>query len=190
MAGFKIHADLVINNLEIVEIHTLAELVLTPPIHIIEQNVFFLIGQFKNRRPFHGMAGLLFIVGLFYPAASSEVIGHGFPDSVSVPLCFVKHMEYPVFVDNIAVDAGFSIFREEKLLRCAFQIGEILIGISIIDNISPFPVLHGPVNHVFFGMWVINRLGSPHPLQVFLSRIFFLDVDGRRSPVDKIFRFQ
>jgi len=128
---------------------------------------------------------LLQIVILLYIAGGQRV-RYGLFDPVAVAFCFKEEVELPVFFNDIGIDAGSIAGAYEELLRRSFQCGEVLIGIGVTDHVGSTGVFHGPVDHVFLFLFIVDRLGSPDPFQVFLPGVGLLDVDDGVRPVDQV----
>ena len=89
---------------------------------------------------------------------------------------------------DVAVDAREAVLGYEQRLRLALQICERVIGIGVIYHVGAVAVLHRPVDHIFTGLGIIDRLRSPYALEFLLPLVAFLHVDDRMRPVHKIGR--
>ena len=186
----KIHLHLTVYHFKVFQIGRFGKLVFTFHIDIIHQDVFILTYQFESSRTFHRFRGLLLVVGLFLPLTGSKRTSGRYLDPVSMPFGFIKQMEDSVFKDDIAIDARFLILGSKKRFRLSFQIGEILVGIGIINHVRAVTVFHRPINHIFSGFRVKDSLRCPHPFQFLLSGITLLHIDDGRSPIHQIGGFQ
>lgn len=185
----EIHGHAVVDNLEILEVFGFAEFIAALHVHVVHEYVLVGVFQLEDTRAFHGILGLLLVVAAFGPFAGGERFGGGFLYAVAVSFGFVEKMEKSVFVHNVTVDARLSVFGQEKRFRFGFEVGEILVGISVVDYVGSVAVLHRPVHHVLVGLGIVDGLGRPYSLEILMAFVAVLDVDDGRFPVDKIGRF-
>ena len=132
----------------------------------------------------------MLVFQILFPLAGGQGVRGSYPDTVAVSFCLVEQVVDAIFVDNVSVDTRFLVGRNEQRLGFAFKVGEVGIGIGVIDNVGAVTVFHGPVDHVLSRFGVINGLRGPHTFQFLLAGIALLHVDDRVRPVYQVGRLQ
>ena len=182
----EVHLHLAVYHLEVLQVGGLGELVAAFHIDVVHQDVLVLPYQLEGSRAFDGIGGLLLVVGFFGPLSGGQRTGGGHFNAVAVALGLVEQVEHAILIHNVAIDARLAVLGQEEDFGFAFQVGEVVVGIGIVDDVRAACILHGPVNHVFSGFGVEDGLRRPYALQRLLAFVLLLHVDDGVGPVDQI----
>ena len=167
-------------------------------VHVVHQYVFVFSVQFEDARPLHGcLSGVsVQILEVLFPLSFQAFRG-GLLDAVLdflavlvFGIAFIEKVVGTVFFDDVVVYA--AVFGREKLFRIAFKAREVLVGVCVIsDEAFAVVALQGKINHIFFGLAVVNGLRSPYPISITeMFRIIFGQIDFGVFPMQQIVRTQ
>ena len=116
VARVEVHAYGMVDDLEMLQVCGLCELVSTFHVDIIHQDVFLLSDELERAGTFHGVLGLLLVVGVFCPVARGERTSGGCLDAVAVSnrpgllgsllvgVNFAKSFAYALDIPVIGID--------------------------------------------------------------------------------------
>lgn len=189
----------ILHDFECLEVGTAAELVVSAAVAVVHDNPRLSVDGAAHAYAFDGFPCLVYIAGEFRPLASGtlsvircQLLGCGLIDATSA-FAFIEEVIELVFgiEDDVAVDGGCSVVKQE--LRFADEVGEIVVGIRIVDAVETVVVAGAQriEHHVALGLVVVDGFGSPYADDVApLLGIFRGEVDGGVRPVDEVGRFQ
>ena len=149
MTRMEVHADLIVNHLEVVQVGAFGKLILAAFIDIVHQDVFVGVSQFEDARAFYRLFGLLLVVVRLLPDARCQVSGSCFFDAIAMSFGLVEKMIQTIFVDDIAINTSSARLRDKEWLEVAVDICKVIVGLGVIDAILTLVILNLPLTRVF-----------------------------------------
>ena len=177
----------VLHELEGLEVFGAAELVVTVAIAVVHDDPRLTIDGFTYTNTLDGFLGLLYVAVEHLPFVC-QLLGHGLINAASRLLLVEEVVQLVgLVVDNVAVDGGIAGIEEP--LRLALKVGEVLVGILVVDLVErPWVAgAQGVEHHVLASLAVVDGLGCPDADDVFpFLRPSCGEVDGGVLPVNEV----
>ena len=138
----EVHANGIVYDFEILQIGAFRKLILAFHIYIVHQDVLVRTYQREDAGTFYSFFRLLLIIFRFCPLSGSQGGGGCFLDAIAVSFRFIEQVVKSVFVNDVSVNTGLAILREEQSFGFSFYIGEIFVGVCVINNVRAVAMLH------------------------------------------------
>ena len=135
---------------------------------------------------FHRAIGLIDVFRKHLPLVG-EVLGCCLEDAAS-GFGLVEQMIELVglIIDDVAIDSGIA--RVEQPFWFSFKVGEVIVGILVIDLVEASIALQQRIeHHVFACLMVVDSFRSPHASHILpCLGVFGREVDSAVLPVDEV----
>ena len=158
---------------EMVKVGTGLVLIPSAGVHVVHQHVFVFPVQLEDARPLHGCLSCVsvYIPEVFLPFAF-QAFRSGLLDAVFhflaifvLGVAFIEKVVSAIPFYDVVVYA--AVFGRKELFGFVFKACEVLVGICIIgDEAFAVVALQGKINHIFFGLAVVNGLRGPYPISI------------------------
>ena len=154
---------------------------------VVHDNPRLAVDGLAHADTLHGLAGLLHVAVEHLPAVG-QVLRHGLIDATARLLLVEEVVELVgLVVDDVAVDGGIA--RIEEPARLALQVGEVLVGILIVDFVERAWVAGAQriKDHILLGLVVVDGLRRPYTDHILPRlRVSGGEVHRRVLPVDEV----
>ena len=142
VARMEVHANGIVYDFEILQIGAFRKLILAFHIYIVHQDVLVRTYQREDAGTFYSFFRLLLIIFRFCPLSGSQGGGGCLFNSIAVSFRFIEQVVKSVFINDVSVNTGFAILRKEQSFGFSLYIGEIFVGVCVINNVRAIAMLH------------------------------------------------
>ena len=177
----------VLHELEGLQVVGAAELVVSVAVAVVHDDPALAVDGSADAYALHGLACLLHVAVEHLPAVG-ELPCRGLIDAAPRLLLVEEVVELVIGVeDDVAVDGGVA--GVEEPLRLALQVGEVGVGILVVDLVIRVAVAGAQrvEHHVLLGLVVVDGLWCPYAYDVLpCLGVAGGEVDGRVLPVHQV----